>query len=173
VVETDPRRRRMIPAAVATGAADPGGGSDRGGRGSSILAAGATGAGAGRRFLGAGSDDSGEISRRRRRSRGEAGLQQDPIEDRIRDEAGGGRPDTQRQGRGRTVGHAGEERGAAGEAGARRRRGRGGRRRPDAAAGGRGGRRRWLREERSKTYCSDTMLGIDKLYSLGAKGHNI
>jgi hypothetical protein len=27
--------------------------------------------------------------------------------------------------------------------------------------------------ERSKTYCSDTMLGIDSLYSLGAKGHNI
>jgi hypothetical protein len=46
------------------------------------------------------------------------------------------------------------------------------RRRPDVAAGGRGGRRRRLRGE-ELTYCSDTMLGIDKLYSLGAKGHNI
>jgi hypothetical protein len=44
--------------------------------------------------------------------------------------------------------------------------GRGGRRpgRPAAAAAMRG-------EE--LTYCSDTMLGIDKLYSLRAKGHNI
>jgi hypothetical protein len=48
------------------------------------------------------------------------------------------------------------------------------RQRPGAAAGGRGERRQRLREEeRSKTYCSDTMLGIDELYSLGAKSHNI
>jgi hypothetical protein len=59
----------------------------------------------------------------------------------------------------------------AGATGARRRRGRGSgggwARRQETEAGGGGG------YERSKTYCSDTMLGIDKLYSLGAKGHNI
>jgi hypothetical protein len=44
--------------------------------------------------------------------------------------------------------------------------------RPDAAAENRGERRRRLRGE-ELTYCSDTMLGIDKLYSLRAKGHNI
>jgi hypothetical protein len=41
-------------------------------------------------------------------------------------------------------------------------------RRQEAEAGDGGGC-----EKRSKTYCSDTMLGIDKLYSQGVKGHNI
>jgi hypothetical protein len=40
------------------------------------------------------------------------------------------------------------------------------RRRPDAAAAA-------ARRGEELTYCSDIMLGIDKLYSLGAKGHNI
>jgi hypothetical protein len=46
-----------------------------------------------------------------------------------------------------------------------------------AAAAGRGGRRPGraaaAAARRGATYGSDTMLGIDKLYSLGAKGHNI
>jgi hypothetical protein len=48
-----------------------------------------------------------------------------------------------------------------------------------AEAAGRGGRRPGrataaaTRRGEELTYCSDTMLGIDKLYSLGAKGHNI
>jgi hypothetical protein len=46
-----------------------------------------------------------------------------------------------------------------------------------AAAAGRGGRRPGraaaTAARRGETYGSDTMLGIDKLYSLGAKGHNI
>jgi hypothetical protein len=48
-----------------------------------------------------------------------------------------------------------------------------------AAAAGRDGRRPGraaavdARRGEELTYCSDTMLGIDKLYSLGAKGHNI
>jgi hypothetical protein len=48
-----------------------------------------------------------------------------------------------------------------------------------AAAAGRGSRRPGraaamaARRGEELTYSSDTMLGIDKLYSLGAKGHNI
>jgi hypothetical protein len=52
----------------------------------------------------------------------------------------------------------------------------------EARGGGGSGRTRWRRagagggcgnEKKELTYGSDTMLGIDKLYSLGAKSHNI